>query len=100
MKLVLFDDYRPDLLKGDSVVDLEAIVNPLGVQNGQEAMGAIICHMDDLQDQLSTLEREGEGAPLSTVALRSPLPRPDKILCMGGNVRESGARPIPDVGIP
>jgi len=92
MKFVLFNDYRPGLLQGENVVDLEAVVRPLGVQTGQEAMEAIITHIDDLRDQLSRLEREGEGVPLSTVALRPPLPRPDKVLCMGGNFREFGAR--------
>ena len=92
MKLVLFNDYRPGLLKGDSVVDLGAIVSPFGAQTGQAAMEAIISHIDDLRDQLSSLEQEGEGVPLSTMALRPPLPRPNKILCMGGNFREFGAR--------
>ncbi len=92
MKFVLFNDYRPGLLQGENVVDLEAVVRPLGVQTGQEAMEAIITHIDDLRDQLSRLEREGEGVPLSAVALRPPLPRPDKVLCMGGNFREFGAR--------
>ena len=87
MKLVLFNDYRPVLLQGENVVDLEAIVNPLGVQTGQEALEAIISHIDDPQDQLSSLKREGEGVPLSTVALRPPLPCPDNILGMGGNCR-------------
>ena len=73
MKLVLYNDYRPGLLKGDSVVDLEAIVSRLGVQTGQEAMEAIITQIDDLGDELSRLERESEGVPLSTVALRPPL---------------------------
>ena len=40
MKLVLFNDYRPGLLKGDSVVDLGAIVSPFGAQTGQAAMEA------------------------------------------------------------
>ena len=73
------------------MVDLEAIVNPLGVQTGQEALEAIISHIDDLQDQVSSLKREGEGVTLSTVALRPPLPCPDKILGMGGNFRSSAA---------
>jgi len=70
MKLVLFNDYRPGLLKGDSVVDLGAIVSPFGAQTGQAAIEAIISHIDDLRGQLSSLEQEGEGVPLSTVALR------------------------------
>ncbi len=55
---MLFNDFRPGLLKGDSVVDLGAIVSPFGAQTGQAAMEAIISHIDDLRDQLSSLEQD------------------------------------------
>ena len=77
MKFVLFNDYRPGLLVGDNVADLQAIVSPLGVQTGQEAMEAIISRIDDLRDRLSGLQLEGGGVPLSTVTLRPPLPSPN-----------------------
>jgi len=92
MKFVLFNDNRPGLLKDDGVVDLREAVRPLGASNGQEAMEAIITHMDDLAEELSRLQQEGEVLPLAQVSLRPPLPRPKKILCMGGNYREFGAR--------
>lgn len=92
MKLVLFNDDRPGLLRDDSVVDISAVVSPLGAQVGQEAMAAIITHMDDLRAELSRLEKDGNAVPLASVSLRAPLPRPNKILCMGGNYREFGAR--------
>jgi 2-keto-4-pentenoate hydratase/2-oxohepta-3-ene-1,7-dioic acid hydratase in catechol pathway len=92
MKLVLFNDHRPGLLKDDGVVDLSEAVRPLGASNGQKAMEAIITHMDDLAGELSRLQQEGEVLSLAQVSLRPPLPRPKKILCMGGNYREFGAR--------
>jgi 2-keto-4-pentenoate hydratase/2-oxohepta-3-ene-1,7-dioic acid hydratase in catechol pathway len=92
MKFVLFNDNRPGLLKDDGVVDLREAVRPLGASHGQEAMEAIITHMDDFTGELSRLQQEGEVLPLAQVSLRPPLPRPKKILCMGGNYREFGAR--------
>jgi 2-keto-4-pentenoate hydratase/2-oxohepta-3-ene-1,7-dioic acid hydratase in catechol pathway len=92
MKIVLFNDNRPGVLKDDGVVDLSEVVRPLGASNGQEAMEAIITHMNDLAGELSRLQQEGEMLPLAQVSLRPPLPRPKKILCMGGNYREFGAR--------
>ena len=83
---------RPGLLRGDAVVDISDVISPFGAQAGQEAMEAIITHMDDLRAELSRLETEGNAVPLSSVSLKSPLPRPKKILCMGGNYREFGAR--------
>jgi len=35
MKLVLFNDNRPGLLKDDGVVDLREATHPLGASNGQ-----------------------------------------------------------------
>jgi len=92
MKLVLFNDGRPGLLRDDDLVDISEVVAPLGVRVGQEAMEAIITHIDELRDDLSRLQQEGAAVPLSSVSLRPPLPRPSKILCMGGNYREFGAR--------
>ena len=92
MKLVLFNDSRPGLLRDDGVVDISDVVAPLGARSGQDAMKAIITHYDEISSELSRLQREGSVVPMSSVSLLSPLPRPDKILCMGGNFREFGQR--------
>ena len=92
MKFVLFNDGRPGLLRDDGVVDISDVVGRLGSRVGQEAMEAIITHIDDLRADLSQLEQTGNAVPLSDVTLLAPLPRPSKILCMGGNFREFGAR--------
>ena len=59
MKLVLFNDNRPGLLRDDGVVDISDVVALLGASGGQEAMEAIITHLDSLRAELSRLEREG-----------------------------------------
>ena len=92
MKIVLFNDGRPGLLRNDGVVDISDAVGRLGVSKGQEAIEAIISNMDTLRAELSRLEQEGSAVPLSSVSLEAPLPRPNKVLCMGGNYREFGAR--------
>ena len=92
MKLVLLGDGRPALLKDSGVVDISSVVRPLGARSGQEAMMAVISHFDGLRADLTRLQDESDVVPLSTVALQAPLPRPGKILNMGGNYREFGAR--------
>jgi 2-keto-4-pentenoate hydratase/2-oxohepta-3-ene-1,7-dioic acid hydratase in catechol pathway len=92
MKLVLFNNGSPGLLRDDRVIDISQAVRPLGADSGQAAMEAIITHIGDLRAELSRLEREGDGVPLSDVTLQAPLPRPGKIMNMGGNYREFGAR--------
>ena len=92
MKLVLFNGGRPGLLRGDVVVDISEAMGAVGVRGGQEAMEAIITQIEVLRADLSHLEATGVGVPVSGVSLLAPLPRPSKILCMGGNYREFGAR--------
>ena len=92
MKLVLFNDGRPGLLTDGGVIDVSQVVSPTGALGGQESMKAIITRMDDLRSELSHLEKEGDAVPLSSVTLQAPLPKPGKILCMGGNFTEFGHR--------
>ncbi|MBI2887694.1 MAG: fumarylacetoacetate hydrolase family protein [Chloroflexi bacterium] len=92
MKLVLFNDHRPGLLKDGTVVDISDAIHPLLGGAGQQTMENLIASFEQYRPALERLLREGQGAPLSGVRLRSPLPRPGKLLCMGANYREFGAR--------
>jgi len=92
VKLILFNDGRPGLLTDGGVIDASQVVGPSGARGGQEAMVAIITKLDDLRLELLRLEKEGDVVPLSNVTLHAPLPKPGKILCMGGNFTEFGHR--------
>lgn len=92
MKFVIYDDGRPGLLRDDGVVDLSGVTGPLGASSGQAAMEAIITHFDDIRAGLDQLQADGNATPLSSVTLQSPLPNPNKVLCMGGNYLEFGHR--------
>ena len=88
MKFVVYDDKRPGLLTDGGVIDISALC-PGG---GQAAMQHLITNYDSLRPELERLARVETPTPLEFVQLDSPLPRPSKILCMGGNYREFGAR--------
>jgi 2-keto-4-pentenoate hydratase/2-oxohepta-3-ene-1,7-dioic acid hydratase in catechol pathway len=92
MKFVIYDDGRPGLLRDDRVVDISGVTSALGASSGQAAMEAIITHLDDIRSGLDQLQAEGNATPLSSVTLQSPLPNPNKVLCMGGNYLEFGNR--------
>ena len=91
MKFVVFNEGRPGLLTDKGVVDLSAIVRPLGASGGQDAMRALISNFEELRPDLNRLGLEGQTLPLSGLTLEAPVPRA-KILAMGGNYREFGAR--------
>lgn len=96
MKLVIFDDGRPGVLTDAGVVDVSPITTRLGARpgHGQEAMDAIIVNWDTIKAELAQAAAAGPAKPLSSVKLRSPLPRPGKIMCMGANYKENGMRAV------
>ncbi len=89
INLVIFNEGRPGLLTGRGVVDVSALVRPLG---GHDAMKALITRYDELKPELTRLAAEGKAQPLASVTLKAPVPRA-KLLAMGGNFREFGQRP-------
>ncbi|MEZ5294082.1 MAG: fumarylacetoacetate hydrolase family protein [Vicinamibacterales bacterium] len=88
INLVIFNEGRPGLLTERGVVDVSALTRPLG---GHDAMQTLITRYDELKPELARLAAEGTAQPLSTVTLKAPVPRA-KVLAMGGNYREFGAR--------
>ena len=88
INVVIFNEGRPGLLTERGVVDVSALTRPLG---GQDAMVQLITRYEELKPQLTRLAAEGPAQPLSAVTLKAPVPRA-KVLAMGGNYREFGAR--------
>ena len=69
MKIVLYDDYKPGLLKGDQVVDVSGVVT-VG-RTGQETIEGIINNWESLKPRLEQALSGGSGVPLSSVKLRA-----------------------------
>jgi 2-keto-4-pentenoate hydratase/2-oxohepta-3-ene-1,7-dioic acid hydratase in catechol pathway len=88
----MFSDGRPGVLTDRGVVDVSEVVKPLGAVPGQDSIKAIIMNFESLKPDLNRLAIEGNAVPRSEAKLQSPLPRPSKVLAMGGNYREFGAR--------
>jgi 2-keto-4-pentenoate hydratase/2-oxohepta-3-ene-1,7-dioic acid hydratase in catechol pathway len=91
VKLVLFNEYRPGVLKGDNVIDVSDQVE-LG-RDGQETMVNIINNWDSLRPKLESKVAQSSGVPVSSVQLRAPLPKPGEIMCMAANYRENTDKP-------
>jgi 2-keto-4-pentenoate hydratase/2-oxohepta-3-ene-1,7-dioic acid hydratase in catechol pathway len=94
VRLVLFEaapsgDVRPGLLTGRGVVDVASAVR--AGHSPQATMQGLIDDFDRLRPALERLARDGAARPLAEVRLRSPLPRPGKILACIANYWEHGA---------
>lgn len=103
MKLLLFDDYRLGVLKGDRVVDVtravpEAQHGPKTPLGAEQVMEAVIEGFDELRPRFEAIVAQEGGTPLAQVKVRPPLPRPPNALCAFSNYQDRAeAAPRPPV---
>ena len=83
MKLVFFDDFKLGLVKDDRAVDLTEAVRDVNQPTPQDLLNGIIAGFQrTYRARFEELAQRAQGVPLSQVRLRSPLPRPGKIVAI------------------
>src|SRR5688572_4442308 len=95
MKLCFFDDFRLGVVKGDAVVDVMNVVADIPRIRPQDLIAGLIERFDAYKSKLEAAAAQGQGKPLSSVRIRSPLPRPSTMVCMAVNYMEDGTLPEP-----
>ncbi len=95
MKLVLFNDFTLGAVKNDSVVDLSDGVKDIVHTSPQDLLSQVIENWSHYAGALQTIVGQNDGQPLSSVRLRSPVPKPGNIICMAVNYMEDGTRDAP-----
>ena len=95
MKILFFDDFKLGLLKGDTVVDVSAVVRDIPRLGPQDVISGLIERFADYRGRLEAALAEGKGVPLAKVRIRPPLPKPYNIDCMAVNYMEDGTRTEP-----
>lgn len=93
MKLLLFNDYKLGVLKGDRVVDVTRAVpdadkmpkTPLG---GEAIMESVIENFESLRPKFESIVNQEGGVAMSDVKIRPPLPRPPNALCAFSNYQD------------
>ena len=88
MKLVLFNDHIPGVLKEDRVVDISSVVEGVPHLNGQTWMAGLIENFDQYRGAIEKAVKAADGVAIDTVRLRAPLPEPGRLVCMAGNYME------------
>ena len=94
MRLVTFNDYTPGLLRDGHVVDLSPALGEIAGMAWDERVPALIAGFDRLRPAIDRLASQ-DGAPTGQVRLRSPNPRPRKLLCELGDFNPELAEPKP-----
>ncbi len=88
MKLVLFNDHLPGVLKEDRVVDISSVVEGVPHLNGQTWMAGLIENFDQYRGAIEKAVKAADGVAIDSVRLRAPLPEPGRLVCMAGNYME------------
>jgi 2-keto-4-pentenoate hydratase/2-oxohepta-3-ene-1,7-dioic acid hydratase in catechol pathway len=95
MKLCYFNDFTLGIVKGDTVVDVSAVVKDIPHTGPGDLMNGLIARFDTYRKKLEDAAASGKAVPLTSVKLRAPLPRPGNIDCMAVNYMEDGTRSEP-----
>jgi len=95
MKLLYFDDFKLGVLKGDTVVDVSAVVQDIPHTGPHDLINGLIERFDDYRGKIEAAVESGTGVPVSSVDIRPPLPKPGNIDCMAVNYMEDGTRDAP-----
>ncbi|HEX9466599.1 MAG TPA: fumarylacetoacetate hydrolase family protein [Alphaproteobacteria bacterium] len=92
MKLVYFNNFALGVLKGDSVVDVSAVVKDIPHTGPHNLISGVIERFGEYRKRLEEAAQKGQGVPLAQVKIRPPLPKPTTIVCMAVNYMEDGTR--------
>jgi 2-keto-4-pentenoate hydratase/2-oxohepta-3-ene-1,7-dioic acid hydratase in catechol pathway len=90
-----FNDYRLGVLKGESVVDVTAVVRRIPHTGPGDLMNGLIARWAEFKGPLEKAVAAGKGLPVSQVKIRPPCPKPVNIECMAVNYMEDGTRKEP-----
>jgi 2-keto-4-pentenoate hydratase/2-oxohepta-3-ene-1,7-dioic acid hydratase in catechol pathway len=95
MKLLFFDDFKLGVLKNDTVVDASQAVRDIPHVGPHNLISGLIERFANYRAALEQAVTVGKGAPLDSVRIRPPLPKPINIDCMAVNYMEDGTRKEP-----
>jgi 2-keto-4-pentenoate hydratase/2-oxohepta-3-ene-1,7-dioic acid hydratase in catechol pathway len=95
MKLAFVNDFKLGVIKGDTVVDVSAVVKDIPHTGPHNLINGLIERFSDYRRALEDATQRGTGVAIGSVKFRSPLPKPGNIDCMAVNYMEDGTRSEP-----
>ena len=95
MKLVYFDDFKLGVVKDGHVVDVSEVVQDIPHVGPHDLISRLIEQFEAYRGRLEQAVDASPGVALDQVRLRSPLPKPGKLVCMAVNYMEDGTRDEP-----
>ena len=95
MHFVLFDDFKPGVLRDGRVHDLSALPG-LDPRNPRETVRALIAAHATRPREIAAAVGLSKGVPVESVRLRQPVPDPVQLLCAAKNYKDGRETPKAD----
>ena len=95
MKIGFFDDYKLGVIQGEAIIDVSPVVADIPRLGPHDLINGLIARYEAYRPRLEEAASRGKAAPVASVRLRAPLPRPINIDCMAVNYMEDGTRKEP-----
>jgi 2-keto-4-pentenoate hydratase/2-oxohepta-3-ene-1,7-dioic acid hydratase in catechol pathway len=95
MRYVFYDDFKPGLLKNETVVDISDVLDVKPYQTPQMVVEKFIKEYETLKPALEKALKEKTGKPLKDVRIRQPVPKPGLFMCGIGGFGEGEGRKRP-----
>ncbi|HTI88146.1 MAG TPA: fumarylacetoacetate hydrolase family protein [Alphaproteobacteria bacterium] len=92
MRFVLFDDFKPGVIRDDKVFDISGLLRGVEPGNPRAVVRAIIAAADSIGGKLDSLK----DVPVASVRLRQPVPDPVQLLCAAKNYKDGRETPKAD----
>src|SRR5882762_8848880 len=89
MKLARFDDDRIGIVRDDTIIDVTGIVDARPREWPPVAMVRMIANFDRYRSKLEAAAK-GQGKPLASARLLTPVPWPNKIIAYPVNYHQHG----------
>jgi len=94
MRYAFYDDFKPGLVKNNTVVDISDVLDVKPYQTPQRILEKFITQYETLKPQLEKSLKK-QGKPLTEVRLRQPVPKPSLFMCGIGGFGEGEGRKRP-----
>ena len=97
MKFGFFNEWALGIVKGDQIVDVSGALGQVHAHSPMELVSVILENFDELRSSIEDYAAKQGGVPITSVTIRPPVPRPDKIICMAVNYLEGENPPMPEI---
>lgn len=88
MKLAFYNEFTLGVIENDIIKDVSSAVADISCANPQAQLEAVIKDWDNYESRINEVVQGQTGAPLSSVRLQAPVPRPGQLVCLAGNYIE------------